>query len=310
MKKRWLFDDGDDGFRYDDDAFLFTAEPRYARGKHDDGALILRLGGRDDDRIEGMSGGWTKDFELDTPQHVELTFKYRVKLDADFEVDEFSDVRVAVDGDLVRIDGRNFVDRFYGEVGQKVNSGWREVTVDLGLLEAGDHAFTIGGYANQKTSASEMSKIYFDKVRIETADPAPPKLGDFEAEVLRLTNAFREENGRDPLRNDANLNASAEDWSREMAAGDFFEHSDKPGQIEEFGYDPDGWGENIAAGYQTPKKVVQGWIDSPGHRANLLGKDFEDIGIGYHYKSRDGGDAPYGHYWTQIFGTPDEDYLM
>lgn len=57
--------------------------------------------------------------------------------------------------------------------------------------------------------------------------------------------------------------------------------------------------ENIAAGYSTPGSVVAGWMDSPGHKANILDGDLEDIGIAYAYKSN----TDWGHYWTTDFGT-------
>src|SRR5439155_23515558 len=68
------------------------------------------------------------------------------------------------------------------------------------------------------------------------------------------------------------------------AAG-FFEHVGPdgvaPGQrIEKQGYDWSWWGENIAWGYSTPEVVVQGWMSSPGHRANILNPRFLDLGIG------------------------------
>ena len=48
---------------------------------------------------------------------------------------------------------------------------------------------------------------------------------------------------------------------------------------------------------------MQGWINSPGHRANMLSDNFEEIGIGYHYLANDTGSVNYRHYWTQVFGT-------
>ena len=54
-------------------------------------------------------------------------------------------------------------------------------------------------------------------------------------------------------------------------------------------------GENIAAGYPTPEEAVKGWMNSSGHRANILSSHFTHIGVGY----AKGG--PYGHYWTQQF---------
>lgn len=313
MKRTWTFDNGRSGFRYADDAFLFTDEPRYARGSHDDsGALIVRLGGRDDAVVHGMSGGWTRGFELDEAQSVTLTFRVKMKQGPDHSAREFADVRVLLDGEPVEVAGRNFAVRLMGDGvgGPDRSMGWRTIEVDLGPMAAGRHEFTLGGYSNRKTSQDAFTRIVFDDVSIEGTPPPRPRLAAFEAEVLRLTNTYREKYGLDALKNDANLNAAAEDWSREMANGDFFRHSNKPSQITEHGYDPDGWGENIAAGYQTPKEVVKGWINSPGHRANLLSDDFEHIGIGYAYKSNDGGQAPYGHYWTQIFGAPDDDYVF
>jgi len=133
--------------------------------------------------------------------------------------------------------------------------------------------------------------------------PQPPSgLDAFEAEVLSLVNEFRAANGLPPLESDARLNEAAEDWSMTMATGDFFAHS-TPAQVEEQNYDWRAWGENIAAGQQTPDSVVDAWIDSPGHRANMLSENFQDIGIGYYYLENDTGSVNYHHYWTQTFGT-------
>lgn len=314
MKKAWRFDSGNSGFRYSDDVFRFTSEPDYAAGRYDAraGALELRLGGRDDDVVRGMSGGWTKGFELDEAQTVTLTFRVKLTQGRDHTASEFADVRVLLNGEPVDIGGRGYAMRLSGDGlgGAERSQGWRTVEVDFGGLGPGKHEFTIGGYSNRKKSKDAFTKILFDDVRLEGKAPPKAKLAAFEAEVLKLTNAFRVKHGVDKLQSDANLNAAAEDWSREMAKGDFFKHSKKPGQITEHGYDPTGWGENIAAGYATPKAVVNGWINSPGHRANLLREDFEHIGVGYFYKSNDGGKAPYGHYWTQIFGVPADDYLF
>jgi uncharacterized protein YkwD len=146
------------------------------------------------------------------------------------------------------------------------------------------------------------------------SDPPPPEptqppqadtpeaLDAFEAEVLRLVNEFRADNGLPPLQSDSRLNAAADDWSQTMAEDDFFAHS-TPAQVEEQNYDWRAWGENIAAGQQTPESVVNAWINSPGHRANMLSENYQDIGIGYYYLQDDTGSVNYHHYWTQAFGT-------
>ena len=55
--------------------------------------------------------------------------------------------------------------------------------------------------------------------------------------------------------------------------------------------------------WQRGEAVVNGWIASPGHRANMLSDAFEEMGVGYHYLANDGGGLNYRHYWTQVFGT-------
>jgi uncharacterized protein YkwD len=61
------------------------------------------------------------------------------------------------------------------------------------------------------------------------------------------------------------------------------------------GYPWTTYGENIAKGQQTPVQVMDGWMNSPGHRASILNCDFKEIGIGFH-------DASGGPWWTQVFG--------
>lgn len=59
-------------------------------------------------------------------------------------------------------------------------------------------------------------------------------------------------------------------------------------------------GENIAAGYGSPEEAVIGWMNSPGHRANILNPDYTELGVGYAYLPND----DYGHYWVQMFRRP------
>jgi uncharacterized protein YkwD len=107
---------------------------------------------------------------------------------------------------------------------------------------------------------------------------APPTTG-LTPELDRIvadTNAFRVANGKAPLAVHPSLTTIANDWAKQMHDDCFFEHRSS------FDVYPDGWrraGENIAAGYSYTS-VVQGWIDSPGHRANMLG-DYTHFGVGY-----------------------------
>ena len=93
---------------------------------------------------------------------------------------------------------------------------------------------------------------------------------------------------------------SAQSFAELMLALNFFAHNSPDGttpdqRITAAGYTNwTTWGENIAEGYTTAEDVMNGWINSPGHRANLLNPAFKDIGIG-----ASGGGAPY---WVQDFG--------
>lgn len=131
----------------------------------------------------------------------------------------------------------------------------------------------------------------------------------FIAEVLRLTNAFRQQNGLRPLSYNSKLSNAAQGHSINMANQDFFSHTGKDGstfsqRVTAAGYQWSFTGENIAAGYSTPQAVVNAWINSPGHRAAMLNPNYQDIGIGYHYLANDTGQVNYYHYWTQNFGKP------
>jgi len=130
------------------------------------------------------------------------------------------------------------------------------------------------------------------------------------ADVLQLTNSFRAKNGLAPLAANDELNATADAHSTDMARQDYFSHTGKNGskpwdRAETFGYEANSMGENIAAGQRTPEQVVQGWIDSPGHRANLLNPKYTELGVGYHFLENDTGSVNYKRYWTQVFGSGD-----
>ncbi|MEM9149647.1 MAG: CAP domain-containing protein [Cyanobacteria bacterium P01_F01_bin.3] len=133
---------------------------------------------------------------------------------------------------------------------------------------------------------------------------------NFIDEVLRLTNEFRVQQGRKPLTLNVELNEAAQKHSESMANDDFFSHTGKSGdsvgqRATDAGYTWNRVGENIAAGQRTPADVVKGWINSPGHRANLLNPGFTDIGLGYFLLENDQGSINYNTYWTQVFGAGD-----
>jgi uncharacterized protein YkwD len=123
-----------------------------------------------------------------------------------------------------------------------------------------------------------------------------------EDQFAVLVNQERAKAGCGAVRTDERLRAAAGGHSRDMATNDYFSHtapndSTFVDRAAAAGYPRDqAGGENIAMGYRTPADVMDGWMNSEGHRANILNCDFKAIGVGL---ARDSGDTPY---WTQVFG--------
>ena len=124
---------------------------------------------------------------------------------------------------------------------------------------------------------------------------------ELAAEVVRLVNVERAKEGLPALGTFDSLTKAAEIRAPETAK--LFSHNRPDGSSCFTALDATGAskgaytsGENIAAGSSTAADVVEQWMNSPGHRANILNKDFTHIGVGYS-KSNSG----YGHYWVQMF---------
>lgn len=131
-------------------------------------------------------------------------------------------------------------------------------------------------------------------------EPDPPADTSVNARVLALVNAERADTGCGPVHADDRLAAAALEHSEDMAERDYFDHTGSDGsspwdRAAEHGYDQPS-GENIAAGYPTPEAVMDAWMNSPGHRANILNCDSHAIGLGYVANS------DRGAIWTQLFG--------
>jgi uncharacterized protein YkwD len=123
-----------------------------------------------------------------------------------------------------------------------------------------------------------------------------------ENEVVALTNTERTKKGCAPLTLDVKLRTAARNHSAEMASARNLTHtgangSDPGERMKLAGYNPSGgWAENVAAGYPTPDAVMTGWMDSEGHRANILNCSLKSIGVG-------AARATNGQlYWTQDLG--------
>jgi uncharacterized YkwD family protein len=131
--------------------------------------------------------------------------------------------------------------------------------------------------------------------------PAPEKMENMEKQVLTLTNQERSRNGLKPLDgDDGTLNRCAHVKSADMRDANYFSHNSPTygspfDMMRQFGVDYRQAAENIAAGQQTAEEVVKSWMESSGHRANILNPNYTHIGIGY----AKGGSQ--NCYWTQQF---------
>ena len=119
----------------------------------------------------------------------------------------------------------------------------------------------------------------------------------YEQEVIRLVNEIRVQNGLSALTYNWELSRVARYKSQDMVDNRYFSHTSPtygtPFQmIRSFGLSYRSAGVNIAYGQRTPQAVVNAWMNSSGHRANILSSSYTQIGVGY---------VANGHYWTQMF---------
>lgn len=130
-------------------------------------------------------------------------------------------------------------------------------------------------------------------------EPEPDRDRTTEEHLVAEVNRERSAAGCGPLEGDATLDDAADLHAEDMAANDYFSHTSLDGRsptdrAAEQGYDG-GVGENIAAGYPDVASVMEGWMNSEGHRANILNCGYDVIGIGLADR---GGTL----YWVQNFG--------
>lgn len=127
--------------------------------------------------------------------------------------------------------------------------------------------------------------------------PQAQALSAYELEVVRLINEIRTQYGLGQLTVNTELSRVARIKSQDMHDKGYFSHTSPTygspfDMMKQFGIRYRTAGENIAMGYRTPQSVVNGWMNSPGHRANILNSSFKEIGMGY---------VESGNYWTQMF---------
>lgn len=133
------------------------------------------------------------------------------------------------------------------------------------------------------------------------SEPEQPEVSDgvhaYERQVVELVNVQRARNGLQPLSLDAGLCRFARVKSQDMHDNRYFDHTSPTygspfDMMRQFGITYASAGENIAMGYSTPEAVVNAWMNSSGHRANILSAKYTTLGVGF---------VPDGGYWTQWF---------
>jgi uncharacterized protein YkwD len=128
------------------------------------------------------------------------------------------------------------------------------------------------------------------------------------ADILAKTNAVREENKVDRLTLEEKLQAAAQRKAEDMANNNYFAHTTPSGKtpwqwLNEENYAYQRAGENLAVNFENSSELVQGWMDSPLHKKNLLNGDFEEVGIGVAHGTYEGNDAVY---IVEFYATPEK----
>lgn len=147
----------------------------------------------------------------------------------------------------------------------------------------------------QEASKPAASKEQASKTKQDTTTAS--SVSAYEKEVVDLTNAERKKQGLKPLTLDEKLSSVARKKSQDMKDKNYFDHNSPTygspfDMMKKFGITYRTAGENIAKGQRTPKEVVQAWMNSEGHRKNIMNPNFTHIGVGY---------VKDGNIWTQQF---------
>jgi uncharacterized protein YkwD len=187
------------------------------------------------------------------------------------------------------------------------------------LLIAACFAFPHFAAAQQGDPAATV-RIYLPLVLTPPATTAQtPEQHHIAGQLRKLLNAERAAAGCRPVVSEDHLIIAAQGHSQSMAEEDYFGHIAPDGSTAGDRAVAAGYrglvGENIAAGYATAEKVMQAWMESEGHRKNILNCRYVHVGIGYLYQSDDQpgvqmpsgepSEWPFYHYWTLVFGRPD-----
>jgi len=155
-------------------------------------------------------------------------------------------------------------------------------------------------YAEHGTGTRTDESSHSDDIPHGDSQPTDHETSSQAEAVLNLVNAERSKQGLKPLTLSEKLDNLATMKSQDMAEKGYFDHTSPtygtPFQmLQDHGVHYRAAGENIAAGQKTPEEVMNAWMNSSGHRANILNANYTQLGVGYYQGGQ------YGVYWTQLF---------
>ena len=210
-----------------------------------------------------------------------------------------------------------------------LKSNWFRIAVSLGLLTLVAPIADACSDVNRQASVSSVSSVLSqsESVQVETVSsiglpsaqvetlsaPQPqeqtvlattPATPSYLTELLELTNAERQQVGLSPLTLSPTLSNAAQRPAEDLVRSGDFSHTGSDGsqpsdRALEAGYPCRYVGENIAAGSSTASMTMQQWMNSAGHRDNILKPEYTEVGFGYVADEN----TPYRYYWVQVLGS-------
>lgn len=189
-------------------------------------------------------------------------------------------------------------------------NGWAKKYVEVLVANGVTTGTSATKYSpDQTVTRQQMAIFIYRTLHMDGDIVIPPPGNDPEkqpdnarvAELLKLVNAEREKNNLKPLVYDSSVENVATIKAQDMKTNNYFDHvsptyGSPSNMLTEFGIHWTASGENIAAGYPSVSAVHKGWMNSSGHRANILSSSYTHVGFGY----AEGGEK-YGNYWVQMF---------
>ncbi len=151
--------------------------------------------------------------------------------------------------------------------------------------------------SNASVETNDLNDVTGEEVKTSEPVQESSSVSEYEQKVVDLVNDIRVKNGLSALKLNNKLSEVARMKSQDMKDKRYFSHNSPTygspfDMMKQFGISYRTAGENIAMGQQTPEIVVNAWMNSEGHRANILNASFKEIGVGY---------VSDGNYWTQMF---------